>query len=409
MNILLINHYAGSPEMGMEFRPYYFAREWVKAGHRVDIIAADYSHLRRMNPEVGHDFQEDIIDGIHYHWIKTRTYEGNGAKRAITMAQFVSKLWFNAGRIIKEMDPDAVICSSTYPLDTYVGQRIRRESKKKVKLIHEVHDMWPATLIEIGGMSKKNPFVIAMQIGENSAYKKSDIVVSLLPNAEAYMRKHGLKEGKFRCIPNGVILDEWRHPEKLPEEHVNVLERLKSDGRFIVGYFGGHALSNDLGVIIKVAEAINDPQICFVLVGDGVEKQSLMEEAKEKALNNVVFLPPVNKRSIPGLCNWFDCIYMGGKNSPLYRFGLCLNKMFDTMASGKPGICALSVKSYLSEYKCGFDVKSNDIKSICDTIKYVKSLSGEELDRISQAGKKASVERFNYTVLAEEFLNVMEE
>ena len=52
MNILLINHYAGSPEMGMEFRPYYFAREWVKAGHRVDIIAADYSHLRRVNPEV---------------------------------------------------------------------------------------------------------------------------------------------------------------------------------------------------------------------------------------------------------------------------------------------------------------------------------------------------------------------
>ena len=103
MNILLINHYAGSPEMGMEFRPYYFAREWVKAGHRVDIIAADYSHLRRVNPEVDHDFQEDIIDGIHYHWIKTRTYEGNGAKRAITMAQFVSKLWLNTGRIIKEI------------------------------------------------------------------------------------------------------------------------------------------------------------------------------------------------------------------------------------------------------------------------------------------------------------------
>ena len=23
MNILLINHYAGSPDLGMEFRPYY--------------------------------------------------------------------------------------------------------------------------------------------------------------------------------------------------------------------------------------------------------------------------------------------------------------------------------------------------------------------------------------------------
>ena len=52
MNIVLINHYAGSPEMGMEFRPYYFAREWVKKGHRVDIFAASYSHLRRVNPKV---------------------------------------------------------------------------------------------------------------------------------------------------------------------------------------------------------------------------------------------------------------------------------------------------------------------------------------------------------------------
>ena len=38
MNILLINHYAGSPELGMEFRPYYMAKEWVKAGHQVLIV-----------------------------------------------------------------------------------------------------------------------------------------------------------------------------------------------------------------------------------------------------------------------------------------------------------------------------------------------------------------------------------
>ena len=93
MNILIINHYAGSPEMGMEFRPYYFAKEWTAMGHRVDIIAADFSHLRRVNPDVSRDFQEEIIDGIHYHWIKTRRDEGNGGQRAITMAQFIGKLW----------------------------------------------------------------------------------------------------------------------------------------------------------------------------------------------------------------------------------------------------------------------------------------------------------------------------
>ena len=52
MNILYINHYAGSPEMGMEFRTYYLASEWVKMGHNVTIIAGDYSHLRRKNPKL---------------------------------------------------------------------------------------------------------------------------------------------------------------------------------------------------------------------------------------------------------------------------------------------------------------------------------------------------------------------
>ena len=71
MNILLINHYAGSPEMGMEFRPYYMAKEWVKMGHVVTIIAGDYSHLRKTNPSVEHDFQEEEVDEIKYVWIKT--------------------------------------------------------------------------------------------------------------------------------------------------------------------------------------------------------------------------------------------------------------------------------------------------------------------------------------------------
>mgnify|MGYP000089250295 FL=1 len=102
MNILLINHYAGSTEMGMEFRPYYMAREWTKLGHKVDIIAGDYSHLRKMNPTVKYDFQTEDIDGITYHWIKTGTYQGNGAKRAITMFRFVGKLWWNASKIVKE-------------------------------------------------------------------------------------------------------------------------------------------------------------------------------------------------------------------------------------------------------------------------------------------------------------------
>ena len=50
MNILYLNHYAGSPALGMEFRPYYLAREWVRAGHSVLMVAADFSHVRAKQP-----------------------------------------------------------------------------------------------------------------------------------------------------------------------------------------------------------------------------------------------------------------------------------------------------------------------------------------------------------------------
>lgn len=134
MKILLINHYAGSPEMGMEFRPYYMAREWVKYGYEVDIIAADYSHLRRKNPKVLHDWQEENIDGIHYHWIRTGNYRGNGVRRALTMFRFVGKIWLKAKTIAREWRPDVIITSSTYPLDTYAGQRIRKYTVREIDL-----------------------------------------------------------------------------------------------------------------------------------------------------------------------------------------------------------------------------------------------------------------------------------
>ena len=53
LNILLINHYAGTPSLGMEYRPYYLAREWVRAGHRVTVVAANFSHVRTHQPQAG--------------------------------------------------------------------------------------------------------------------------------------------------------------------------------------------------------------------------------------------------------------------------------------------------------------------------------------------------------------------
>ena len=407
MNILLINHYAGSPEMGMEFRPYYFAREWVKMGHKVDIIAADYSHLRRKNPEVKEDFQSEVIDGINYHWIITNKYEGNGVKRAISMFKFVAKLWHKAKWINKQFNPDLVICSSTYPMDTFAGQRIRNKAREKIHLVHELHDVWPATLMEIGNMSKYHPFIVLMQMAENSAYKNSDYIISLAQYTEEHVKKHGMKDNKFKCIPLGIDIKEWNETEDLEEYHKDVIEKLKLQGNFIVGYFGGHALSNALDVLLKAALVCKqrEDNIKFVLVGDGVEKQRLMSYADENLLSNVIFLPPINKNEIPELLSLFDCIYIGTLKSPLYRFGLCMNKMVDAMMSGKPILCSITAPpTWVEQCNAGVIVESENVQEIVKGIDGIKYLREKEKTQMGERGKAFVEQYLNIETLARDFL-----
>ena len=107
----------------------------------------------------------------------------------------------------------SVISSSTYPLDCYPAIHIAKKSHGKY--IHEAHDIWPLTLIEIGGMSKKHPFVLLLDHAEKHAYKRSEKVISLLPDVLPHMLEQELQsEKKLLCIPNGVVLEDWKNTVK---------------------------------------------------------------------------------------------------------------------------------------------------------------------------------------------------
>lgn len=402
MNIVLINHYAGSPEMGMEFRPYYLAREWVRMGHHVRIIAGDFSHLRIKNPEVLKDFQREYIDGIEYYWVRTGTYQGNGVRRAFTMFRFVGKLWFSADKIAEKWKPDVVITSSTYPLDTYAGQRIAKKSG--AKLIHEVHDMWPITLIELGGMKRTNPFVLLMQIAENSFCRHSDYIVSLLPESKLYFIKHGMKPEKFKTISNGVVLEEWSNTEMLPDEHRKVLEALKQSGKFVLCFFGSHTRSYGLDYLIEAVQKLKNSNIAVVFVGNGNQKEELQALSKKEQENNFIFLPPVPKHAVPELLKYTDALYVGALRNDMFRFGICMNKLFDSMMSGKPILYAVEApNNYIKRYQCGVSVEAENVESLSEGIRILYEMPEKERMKMGLNGKQAVTEHYTYEKLAAQF------
>ncbi|MBL8306977.1 MAG: glycosyltransferase, partial [Rubrivivax sp.] len=214
MNILLVNHYAGTPALGMEYRPYYLAREWVRLGHHVQIVAADQSHVRAKQPTCVRTADapswisgDEVIDGIAYRWVATPPYAGNGLGRVKNIWAFCRAVWRDTPRLVHEFKPDVVIASSTYPMDNWVARRIARRAG--AKHVYEVHDLWPLSPIELSGMSRRHPFVVLVQAAEDFAYRHADRVVSMLPKVHAYMASRGLDLKKLAIVPNGISLDEW--------------------------------------------------------------------------------------------------------------------------------------------------------------------------------------------------------
>ncbi|MFC3532468.1 glycosyltransferase family 4 protein [Vogesella facilis] len=405
MRILYINHYAGSPQHGMEFRPYYLAREWVKAGHEVHMLAADYSHLRQHNPQLSSNYADQDIDGICYTWCKTPKYEGNGLKRVINIFRFLGRVMGLSGRYLKQWRPDVVIASSTYPLDTIPAAFIA--GKTGAKLVYEVHDLWPLTPVEVGGMSPKHPFIRLLQWAEDFGYRKADTVVSMLPCAKDYMLAHGMAPEKYLVIPNGVDVAEWQGAsEPLPAEHRMRLAQLKADRRFIVGYAGGHGLANALDFLLQAASQLPaEGNVHLVLVGDGPDKAALVAQAQQLGLANVSFLPAIPKRAVPAFLAECDALYIGWRKLPIYRFGINPNKLFDYLMAGKPVLHSVAAgNDMVAEASAGISVGAEDPAAIADGLQRMATLSGNERGRMGAAGKAYVLAKHDYAVLARRFL-----
>jgi len=407
LNILLINHYAGSPDMGMEYRPYYMAREWIKLGHNVTIVAASFSHLRSKQPHITSSLQEEDIDGIRYIWLKTPSYSGNGLGRVRNMLCFIWKLYRYLPRITKNLRPKAVIASSTYPLDIFPAYRLAK--RFDAKLIFEVHDLWPLSPMELGQMSPHHPFIWVMQRGEDFACKHADRIISILPLANRHLETRGMAFEKFVHVPNGINVKEWQTENtELPLEHKVFLK--EHQGSFLVGYAGSHGLANALDYLVDAAAMLKNENIKIVLVGQGPEKNNLIKKANNLKIDNVFFLPSIPKQSIPLWLGQMDCHFIGLKKCTLFKYGISPNKLIDYMMSGRSIINAIEAgNDPVKEAECGFSVRAENPEVIAAAILKMYNMPAEERYSLGVKGKQYVMEHHTYPALAASFLRAMEE
>jgi glycosyltransferase involved in cell wall biosynthesis len=407
LRILLVNHYAGSLRHGMEFRPFYLAREWAKAGHEVLIVAASQSHLRSVAPRFDGGSAREQVDGIDYLWLRTPTYRGNGVGRVLNIAVFCARLAMGARRLARAFRPDVVIASSTYPMDIWPARRIARAAR--AKLVHEIHDLWPLSPVELGGMSPRHPFIRVCQAAEDAACRDADLVVSMLPCVHEHLRDRGLDLRKLHIVPNGVLVAEWIEPAApLDAALAAHIQDAHARGRLVVVYAGAHGIANALDSLLDAAALLQDEALSFVLVGSGAERERLAARVDAENLASVRLFDPIAKRQIPSLLAQADIAYIGWQRAPIYRFGIAPNKLMDYMMAGCAVLHSVDAgNDPVAEADCGVTVQAESAPAIAQGLRQLAARSADERRAMGARGREYVRRHHDWPVLAERFIEAV--
>jgi len=399
--IWIINHYAGSRVHGMEYRHYYLAQQFQRMGLRPVIICASFHHLLTKLPEE----KTAQVDGVPYVWIQACRYEKNDSKRVLNMVEFSARL---ALRSLRELPrPEVVIASSPHPFAAANGRRFA--GKYGARFIFEVRDLWPLTILEVGGHSPRHPFVRAMAWAERLGYEHCDYTVSLLGGAKDYMVAHGLDERKFVYIPNGIDPDvSQKTAEPLPAEHTQVIQDLKKRGKLIVLYSGSHGVVNALDNVVEAARLLTDQaKVHFLLVGQGPEKESLQKRTQQADLKNITFMSSVARSQMGALTQAADLGYLGLQKKDLFRYGVSPNKLFEYMAAGRPVLFAIdTIHDEVAQARCGFSIPADDPPALADTLRKITQMPKDKLQELGERGRQYVQRTHTYEVLAQQYANL---
>ncbi|MFM2195489.1 MAG: hypothetical protein RL092_1089 [Bacteroidota bacterium] len=389
--VWFVSQYAGAPDIGMQYRQYQFAKELIAMGHEVAIVSSTYSHLFRKLPPNENKFNFENREMIHYCWVRTPAYA-----KSISIGRFWNMLVF-AWRLFfmptNEMpQPTIIVVSSPSMLPIQVALKWRK--KFQAKVFFEVRDIWPLTLMELGGLSKYHPLVAFMRYFEKKAYRKSDKIISLLPCAKAHFMDGGMAESKFVYIPNGI--DSNTPP--------NSLTPIEKTNKLVIGYGGSLGKANALDFLLDAAEELRHREdIEFILMGKGDDEIHLKERANK--IKNVTVLPPVEKKDFLEKLQTFDICYLGLRADSLFRFGVSPNKLFDYMQAAKPIIYNIdSGNKPVDEAQCGISVTPGNKLELIKAIETLAQLTHEERIAMGLRGRAFVLEHHTYCSLAQKLI-----
>ncbi len=377
LKVWIVNQYAVAPSEPGGLRPFSLAKELVHLGHDVTLVASSFNHWTRVETRLkdGQNSLQEVIEGVRMMWLRAPAYPGSTIKRFASMMAFSQNV-FQSPDLRSLGAPDVIIGSNPHIFSAFRAMKLAQDLD--ASFIFEVRDIWPQSLVDLGRMSERHPLILVMKHMERQLIRNAQAIVTLPPTSSQYYEANGLDPKSLFWIPNGVYLPTL--PDAPP---------LQDQNSFTIIFAGIHGIANSLDTVLEAANLLRDTNIIFRLLGDGGEKNHLVEKAKQLQLDNVIFSEPVPKSQVAAEIAKADAGLLILKKSPVFRWGVSPNKLFDYFGAGRPVLYAVEASNNpVEEAQAGLTVLPENPEDLALKALALSRLSLEERQRMGTNGRR---------------------
>jgi len=413
MKILYVSQYF-PPEMGAPAaRAAELSRHWAAAGHDVTVLTGFPNHPTGVvPPEYRSKLRRLVVrektDGVNV--VRTWLLPFPNRKAHERMLNYSSFCASAATTGLFLSRPDVVIATSPQLLVALSGWWLAR--CKRVPFIFEVRDLWPESLAAVGMGNPNSLLHRSLAKIAGFLYRRSDRVVVVTPAFEDYLvEQWHVPRERISVIENGVETKLFAPDLFTGGTETTLRRELRAEGKFVVSYIGTMGMAHGLETIIAAAAQLQNtnPEIVFLMLGEGAEKERIAALARERGLTNLRFVDQQPREKIPAyICASNVCLVLL-KKTELFKT-VIPTKMLEFMSCARPVILGVDgqARAILEEARAGLVIEPESSTALANAIRYLAA--NRDVGRqMGENGREHILRKFSRHHTAERYIDVLED
>ncbi|MGA8274447.1 MAG: glycosyltransferase family 4 protein [Candidatus Sulfotelmatobacter sp.] len=407
MKILYISQYF-PPEMGAPAaRAAELSQHWASFGHEGTVLTGFPNHPAGVVPaEYRRQFRRLVcrerIDGVNI--VRTWLFPFPNRKAYERMLNYSSFCISAASTGLFLSRPDVVIATSPQLLVGLSGWWLARW--KRIPFVFEVRDLWPESLSATGVGSANSALYKTLAKIAGFLYRHADRIVVVTPAFEDYLVEHWrVPREKISVIENGVETQLFS-----PGAGPALRRELGTEGKFVVAYIGTMGMAHGLETILAAAAKMQNtnPEIIFLLLGEGAEKERIVALARERGLINVRFIDQQPREKIPAYICSSDVCLVPLKKSDVFKT-VIPTKMLEFMSCARPVILGVDgqARQILEDAGGGLVVEPENPDALVNAIRHLAA-NRELAEAFGRNGREYIVRNLSRRQSAEKYIRVLQ-